>query len=111
MIQVILEFIYQSEYAPMLTFGFFGLNCLVAAWYRYVWYRRQQRLPHTLAFSIFLLLLGVACTAGGLAISDRSLTDFDWLMPVAQVAWLLMQVALIVATALLVKKLDRLEKG
>lgn len=110
MIQTILDSIYRSEYAPMLTFGFFGLNCLVAAWYRYLWYRRQQRLPHTLAFSVFFLFLGIACTAGGLAISDRALTNFDWLMPVAQIAWVLMQVALIIATVLLARKLDELEK-
>lgn len=106
----ILEFIYRSEYAPMLVFGFFGLNCLVAAWLRFLWWQRQQRLPHALAFSIFYLFLGVACTAGSLAISERSLRDFAFLLPIAQVAWLAMQLALLVATFLLYRKLVALNK-
>ena len=107
MIEAILDFVYRSEYSPMLVFGSFGVNCLVFAWLRFLWWQRVQHMGHTLALAVVFLFLGLACTTGSLAIAERPVVDFGWLMPVAQVAWVLMQIAFWIATGLLAWKLFR----
>lgn len=105
MIEAILDFFYRSDYAPMLVFGVFGLNCLIFAWLRYLWWQRVQRMAHTLAMIVVFVFLGIACISGGLATSGRAVRDFSFLTPIAQVAWILMQIALLAATVLLAMKL------
>lgn len=106
----ILDFVLRSDYAPMWIWGLPGLNCLVQAWYRFLWWRRVQHMAHTLALVVFFLLLGVAFVVAGLMSSERAIIDFDWLLPFALAAWLLMQIVLLVANILLALKLRRVDR-
>lgn len=103
MIQAILDFFYRSQLAPLLAFGFFGLNCLLVSWLLFRFYRRTLRLAFILALSIMFLFFGLTFVFASLTTAKRSIVDFSYLIPWSQIGWIFTQGALLVVTYFLLR--------